>query len=132
MKALILTERENFHRTLIQGGILTIDKNGIPSNADKDSRLSREISKFIAEQLEAETKEKCEGQTLGGKFESATMDFIRNTFLSLSNLRPGKWHVSRLGNRNSMKTSSFVQYQHLDYLREITKKRFSIDIIVGE
>ena len=50
------------------------------------------------------------------------MKFVRMTFLSLGNLRPGKWHVERLGNRSSVKTSSFVQYQHLDYLREITSK----------
>lgn len=122
MKALISILREEFHKSLIQQGILTIDKNEVPSNADKDSRLSREISLYIAKKLEAETRKKCEGQTLGGKFEIATMDFILKTFHHLNSLRPGKWHISRLGNRNSIKTSSFVQYQHLDYLKDLTRK----------
>ena len=112
-------------------GILTVDKNGIPSNADKDSRLSKTISALIAKQLEAETHEKTEGQTLGGKFESVTMNFIRDTFLHLGNLRPGKWHVERLGNRNAIKTFSFVQYEHLEYLKKVTKHDIQLASTLG-
>jgi hypothetical protein len=36
-------------------------------------------------------------------------------------MRPGKWHIAKLGNRNSIKTSSFAQYEHLDYLSQLTK-----------
>lgn len=121
MNPLIAQKRKEYHNALIKSGILTVDKNGIPSNADKDSRLSKTISALIAKQLEAETHEKTEGQTLGGKFESVTMNFIRDTFLHLGNLRPGKWHVERLGNRNAIKTFSFVQYEHLEYLKKVTK-----------
>ena len=49
------------------------------------------------------------------------MNFLTNTFPHLQNLRPGKWHIAKLGNRNSMKTSSFAQYEHLEYLTQLTK-----------
>lgn len=122
MNALIAKYRKEFHHSLISQGVLSVDSKGIPSNADKDSKLSREISKSIADSLMVETHDKIEGQTLGGRFETITMEFIRATFLSLQNLRPGKWHITRLGNRNSIKTSSFIQYEHLDYLKEMMKK----------
>lgn len=131
MNPLIAQKRKEYHNALIKSGILTVDKNGIPSNADKDSRLSKTISALIAKQLEAETHEKTEGQTLGGKFESVTMNFIRDTFLHLGNLRPGKWHVERLGNRNAIKTFSFVQYEHLEYLKKVTKHDIQLASTLG-
>lgn len=69
----------------------------------------------------AEVHEKAVGQTSGAKFEQINMDFLSNTFPFLQNLRPGKWHIAKLGNRNAIKTSSFSQYEHLEYLNELTK-----------
>ena len=102
---------------------MTIDKNGIPSNADKSSRLSVAIAKGIANSLMVESNEvheKAVGQTSGAKFEQINMEFLASTFPRLQNLRPGSWHIVKLGNRNSIKTSSFAQYEHLDYLNELT------------
>ena len=48
------------------------------------------------------------------------MEFLENIFPKLQNLRPGQWHIAKLGNRNAIKTSSFVQYEHLDYLTRLT------------
>ena len=48
------------------------------------------------------------------------MEFLLATFPKLQNLRPGKWHITKLGNRNTIKTSSFAQYEHLDYLTRLT------------
>lgn len=131
MNALIAKYRNEYHQSLIRHGVLSIDSNGIPSNADKDSRLSREISRIIAEKLYVETHEKIEGQTLGGKFETITMEYINSTFLKLQNLRPGKWHVARLGNRNTITTSSFVQYEHLDYLKNVMKQDIQLAATLG-
>lgn len=100
---------------------MSINKDGVASNADKASRLSCVIANKVATELAAHTSEKSKGQTLGGNFETATMEFLIDTFPHLQNLRPGKWHISRLGNKNSITTSSFVQYEHLDYLENITK-----------
>lgn len=116
MNALIEIERKKYHQALLSNGVLTIDNKGIPSNADKSSKLSIAIAARIAEKLMAETQEKMVGQTTGAKFEQVNMEFISNTFPKLQNLRPGQWHIAKLGNRSSVKTSSFAQYEHLEYL----------------
>jgi hypothetical protein len=120
MEALIAQERKRYHESLLREGVLTIDKNGVPSNADKSSKLSISIALGIANRLMAETHDKSVGQTSGAKFEQLNMEFLKNTFPKLQNLRPGVWHITKLGNRNSMKTSSFAQYEHLDYLNRLT------------
>ena len=120
MEALIAQERKKYHKSLLREGVLTIDKNGVPSNADKSSKLSILIAQGIANRLMVETHEKSVGQTSGAKFEQINMEFLENTFPKLQNLRPGQWHISKLGNRNAIKTSSFVQYEHLEYLSRLT------------
>ncbi len=120
MTSLIYEARSNYHQQLLKEGVLTIDKNGVPSNADKASKLSVAISSQIASQLMAKTHEKAVGQTSGAKFEQLNMEFLAETFPKLQSLRPGIWHIVKLGNRNSLKTSSFTQYEHLEYLNEIT------------
>lgn len=120
MEALIVQERKRYHESLLREGVLTIDKNGVPSNADKSSKLSINIALGIANRLMAEVHDKSVGQTSGAKFEQLNMEFLTNTFPKLQNLRPGVWHITKLGNRNSMKTSSFAQYEHLDYLNRLT------------
>lgn len=99
---------------------MSIDSDGVPSNADKSSRLSVKIARSIAEQLEAQVQTKAVGQTSGAKFEAINMRFLEETFPKLQHLRPGKWHVVKLGNRNALKTSSFSQYEHLEYLSSLT------------
>lgn len=121
MDALIAEARKNYHQNLLQSGVLTIDTKGIPSNADSSSRLSIAIAKGIAEQLLAETHEKAVGQTSGSKFEQLNMQFLAETFPFLQNIRPGNWHIVKLGNHNAIKTSSFSQYEHLEYLSKLTE-----------
>lgn len=121
MQALIAEARQRYHAGLLANGVLTIGTNGIPSNADKESKLSKQIAVGIATRLMAETKEKIVGQTAGAKFEQLNMEFIEATFPQLQNLRPGKWHIAKLGNRSTIKTSSFSQYEHLEYLNRLTK-----------
>lgn len=120
MNALIAKARKNYHQELLSNGVLTVDTRGIPSNADSSSKLSISIARGIADQLMAEVREKTVGQTSGAKFEQINMQFLSETFPKLQNLRPGKWHIVKLGNRNAMKTSSFSQYEHLEYLSLLT------------
>ena len=130
-KALIASERAKYHQNLLKEGVLTIDQNGVPSNADKSSKLSVNIALGIATRLMAETHDKSVGQTSGAKFEQVNMEFLSNTFPYLQNLRPGKWHIIKLGNRNSMKTSSFSQYEHLDYLGQLTSEDKKLAALIG-
>lgn len=121
MHALIAEARHKYHAELLANGVLTIDAKGVPSNADRSSNLSIAIAQGITRRLMANEQEKAVGQTAGAKFEQLNMEFIEATFPHLQNLRPGKWHIAKLGNRNSIKTSSFAQYEHLEYLSQLTK-----------
>jgi len=121
MQALIAEARRRYHAELLANGVLSIDSKGVPSNADRGSAISITIAQGIAQRLMAGVQNKTVGQTAGAKFEQLNMEFIEATFPHLQNLRPGKWHIVKLGNRNSIKTSSFAQYEHLDYLSQLTK-----------
>lgn len=131
MKALIAEARERYHQALLTNGVLTVDNKGIPSNADSSSRLSISIANGIADQLMAKTQEKIVGQTSGAKFEQLNMQFLLETFPLLQNLRPGKWHIVKLGNRSSIKTSSFAQYEHLEYLNKLTENDAKLAASMG-
>ena len=122
MNTLMAKAREKYHKELLAQNVLSVNKEGVASNADKSSKLSIRIAYNLATQLGARTQEKSVGQTSGSLFEQINMQFLSDTFPHLQNLRPGKWHIEKLGNRNSIKTSSFAQYEHLDYLNELTNK----------
>lgn len=131
MDALIAEARKRYHKGLLENGILTVDAHGIPSNADSSSKLSIAIAQGIASQLFAETHDKAVGQTSGAKFEQLNMQFLMETFPNLQNLRPGKWHIVKLGNRNAIKTSSFAQYEHLEYLSQLTESDAKLAASMG-
>lgn len=130
MEALIAAARKRYHNALL-GTILTVDKNGIPSNADKASRLSIALAKGITNQLLASEQDKSLGQTSGAKFEELNMEFLRETFPKMQALRPGKWEILKLGNNNRLKTSDFAQYEHLAYLQELTKANSELAASLG-
>lgn len=131
MEALIAEARKKYHRSLLEKGILTIDEKGIPSNADSSSKLSVAIAQGIANRLTAEIKEKALGQTSGAKFEEVNMQFLADTFPHLQSLRPGDWHIIKLGNRSAVKTSSFAQYEHLEYLSRLTESDAKLAASMG-
>lgn len=130
MILIIREAREKYHKSLLES-ILTVDANGVASNADKSSRLSKEIAKGITDILIASTQEKSLGQTSGKQFEEINMEFLRSTFPKLSNLRPGSWEILKLGNNNRVKTSDFSQYEHLAYLNELTKANSQLAAVLG-
>lgn len=130
MDAYIAQARKGYHKALLES-ILTVDKNGVPSNADKSSRSSVCIAQGITNQLMASVQLKAVGQTSGAKFEELNMRFLRETFPKLQNLRPGKWEIVKLGNNNKLKTSDFAQYEHLAYLTELTKANSELAAALG-
>lgn len=121
MDALIANARKKYHQRLLSDAVLTVGTNNIPSNADSSSKLSVGIARGIADLLHAESGEKIVGQTSGAKFEQINMLFIQETFPLLQNLRPGNWHIEKLGNHNNIKTSGFAQYEHLSYLNKLMR-----------
>ena len=130
MDTLIALERKNYHKALLES-ILTVDGNGVASNADKSSRMSVAIAKGITDKLMADTKTKALGQTSGARFEEINMAFLESTFPKLQNIRPGDWKILKLGNNNRLKTSDFCQYEHLAYLSEFTRKNSELAASLG-
>ncbi|MGO9613051.1 MAG: NgoMIV family type II restriction endonuclease [Dissulfurispiraceae bacterium] len=118
--ALIARARKRYHANLLRN-VLTINDRGVPSNADKDSKLSIRIAKGIADQLELEVGERLAGQTSGSEFESINTEFVRETFLHLGHIRPGGWEIKKIGNRNRLAIADFEQYAHLIALDEAAK-----------
>lgn len=126
MHALIAQERKAFHKQLLDTETLTLTADGIVSNADKNSKLSKQIAQEIIrligqnDGLDICLTKKIAGQTLGKQFEFCVTGFLQKTFPFLSNLRPGYWKIFQLGNNNRLKTSDFAQYEHLAYLSRLT------------
>lgn len=137
MKALITNARYSFHERLFNNNILTLNADGVASNADTSSKPSKAIAKRIVEIFTKEQNHhvnitgKISGQTLGKQFEIQTMSFIHETFPHLQNLRPGEWHVFQLGNNNKLKTSDFAQYEHLAYLNALTEHNAQLAAALG-
>lgn len=137
MDALIATKRFQFHQKMFETNTLTITKMGVASNADTSSRPSKAISRkiidiLVEEQHHAVTVvDKVSGQTLGKQFEKLTMEFLKETFPHLQNLRPGKWTILQLGNNNKLKTSDFAQYEHLAYLNALTTQNAQLAAALG-
>lgn len=137
MDALIANARFNFHKQLFETNTLTLTSSGVVSNADTSSRGSKAISRKIVDILideqhhEINMADKISGQTLGKQFESLTMDFLRDTFPYLQNMRPGRWTILQLGNNNKLKTSDFAQYEHLAYLNALTSENAQLAAALG-
>lgn len=137
MNALIANARFHFHERLFETNTLTLTKAGVASNADTSSRGSKAIAGKIVDILVDEhhhtvnTVDKISGQTLGKQFELLTMEFLRETFPHLQNLRPGQWSILQLGNNNRLKTSDFEQYEHLAYLSALTAENAQLAAALG-
>ena len=137
MDALIANARYHFHKRLFETNTLTLTTAGVASNADTSSRGSKAIARQIVDILVEEQHhavsivDKISGQTLGKQFEKLTMEFLRETFPRLQNLRLGKWTVLQLGNNNKLKTSDFAQYEHLAYLNALTTQNAQLAAALG-
>ena len=130
-KALIAVSRDTFHRELVSRGVLTVDKNGVPSNADTGNNPSCVIGKLVADKLNACLGDKLPAQSAGKIFEELVCSFLSETFPMLQHLRPGKWHVFNLGNNNSVKTSAFAQYEHLAHLAKVLNTDRELATMLG-
>ena len=71
------------------------------------------------------------GQTSGAKFETVVKEYLESTFPRLQHLRPGKWEILQLGNKSKIKSSSFSQYEHLNYLNELAKANAQLAAALG-
>ncbi len=131
IEAKMAVERKRFIESLLKSD-LTIDEEGIPSVADKGSKISVGIAKAWVEQL-GTTQEsiKSSGQTAGKSFENAVTDYLKSTFSLFGHIRPGSWSVLSGSNRASVRISNFEQYQHLLRLSEKAEQDPDLKAILG-
>jgi hypothetical protein len=113
-EAYLTAARSRFHASLLADGILSV-KNGVASNADSSSVLSKALAGYIATALKVETEgERLAGQTAGGGFEQVCTTFLADTFPRLGHLRPGDWSIAKLTTRGKAAgVAQFDQYAHL-------------------
>ncbi|MBS0205450.1 MAG: restriction endonuclease [Planctomycetes bacterium] len=124
-------DRIDYHAMLLKN-VLSIDSNGVPSNADKHNANSVRISLGIAQRLRSEVEsERLAGQTSGSRFEDACADFVKTTFLKLKHLRPGEWDIHKVGNRDSLAIAKFEQYAHLIALDRATRDNPELAAALG-
>lgn len=134
MEAYLKIARNRYHQQLLDS-ILTIDCNGVASNADKSNSMSIRVAKGIFDilktHLNARVCSKSIAQTSGNRFEFINMEYVKDTFLKLNNICPGDWKIQKLGNKNSIGISDFEQYAHLQEINTFTKKSSVLAAALG-
>lgn len=117
-----LEARKKFHTDLLKS-ILTTNSSGVVSNADSSNKNSTNIAKGIADILNSQIiGNRIAGQTSGNQFEAICASFIRETFMKLNHLRPGKWNINQVSSRNRLEIANYEQYSHLVALNRAAKK----------
>jgi hypothetical protein len=128
--SLFIQARRNYHARLLDT-ILSVSKAGIPSNADKDSKLSVSIATGITDILKSQTRERVAGQTSGNEFETINAEFIQNTFLTMEHIKPGHWEVTKVGSKRRNVIAEYEQYSHLSMLNDFAKANPQLAAILG-
>lgn len=131
MTSKLAQARKAFHAELLKT-TLTTNNTGIVSNADSGNKISQQIASGIASLLEAETiGERIAGQTSGNQFEKACTQFLKDTFFSLSHLRPGTWEIKQVNSRNRLEIARYEQYAHLVALDKAAKNDIELAASLG-
>ena len=129
--AFLLEARRSFHKSLLESVLTRSDKK-VPSNADKDSKLSVALASGILDKLGIETiGARLAGQTSGSQFEVICRNFLELTFFKLGHLRPGNWEVKCVGGRNRMEIARYEQYGHLAELEILARQNPEIAAALG-
>lgn len=124
---MILKLRKEYHRQIFER-VLSLDANGVPSNADKHSKISVSLAKGILEQINLPLNpDQISGQTSGSLFEEITAGFIEGAFQYLHHLRPGVWEFA-IGRR----VEEFEQYEHLAQLEKALSDYKDLRAALGE
>ena len=130
-KAVLPEARSAFHAALLNS-VLTVDTNGVASNADKANKASVEIARGIIQRIGVHTDaSRLAGQSSGHQFEGICAEFIRAPFSALGHLRPGKWTVTKGLGGGRMGIARFEQYSHLEALANLAAKTPELAAALG-
>ena len=120
-ESMLLAERRKFYDSLMANRCLVTD-NGIPSIADGSSAQSCAIAARLFSNLGITSSgRRLSGQRAGAQFEAACAGFLTNTFLRLTDFRPGNWQIAR-----KLPITRFEQYDHLLTLSDLAKDNMDL------
>lgn len=116
--------RKKYHERLL--GDVWGYREGVPTNADKDSRTSRAIAERLAQVVASSTgvplrEISTSGQALGKRFTEHTREFLKETFLRLWHARPGPWEFSTGEARQGI--ARYEPYTHVIRLQELLERQ---------
>lgn len=124
--------RARFHSQLLKTA-WSIDAKGVPANADKDSKSSVKIASEIFAMVGGKpvARARAAGQRSGQDFEAACTTFLRETFLQLRHLRPGRWRIESVAGRNRMEIAKYEQFKHLAALEKAASQDPELKAALG-
>lgn len=124
--------RRSFHAALL-GSVLSINSDGVASNADKDSRISVEIARRIVDKVGSDAQgARLAAQMSGNKFEVVVEEFLKSVFPKLKHLRPGTWQIRRVTGRGDKgSVANFEQFAHLAALKRAARKDLELAAALG-
>ena len=129
--AILSEARTAFHASLLDN-LLHDDLKGVPTNADKDSKVSVKIAAALLKQLGNPTPApRLAGQEAGKKFEQICCQFLQATFPRLAHMRPGSWVIKRNPVSQRLGIASFDQYSHLRDLEKLAKENSELAAALG-
>ncbi len=99
-----------------------------PNFADGSNLSSVKIAWGIVHQLGCvKDHAPLKGQTVGGRFEIITKEFLQAAFSALQHLRPGNWAYTT----TQTAISGFEQYTHLAYLEKVIANDATLSVALG-
>lgn len=122
--------RKGFHAALFNAGTLSVNSNGVPSIADKDSNASVAFANGILKRLGEEViGARLAGQMAGNRFEVVVGEYLEETIPKLGTLRPGRFAVTKGSSRLAIAESD--QYSHLSSLSDAVRGNPDLAIAIG-
>nr|WP_083778616.1 NgoMIV family type II restriction endonuclease [Oscillochloris trichoides] len=129
--AFLCEARRSFHAALLSA-VLRIDAAGIPTNADKDSRVSVAIARGIIDILgKRGPGTRMAGQIAGNHFEMICKEYLDTVFPHLQHLRPGTWTISKGVGAGRLAIAQFDQYAHLAALDNAARSNPELAAALG-
>lgn len=133
MNASLHDLRKEFHRSIVESGLLSMTQTGVASNSDKDNKTSVFIAASIAEQLGVQTSsEKMKAQTAGREFEAKVTGFLQSALADFQDLSAGRRrieHVLRRG--HNFYLAEFEPYRHLAQLADAVSADSTLSTVLG-
>jgi len=127
--SLICKLRDEYHQEICK--TLLGFRDGVPTNADRASKVSRDIARQIIERFKLKKYNLCPlpppEQTVGTLFEKITASFLEKAFQLLAHIRPGRWGFFVA----SRTIDQFEQYEHLSFLSQAIQQHPELATILG-